>query len=342
MPIMKNPTILQVLITLTMNALPLLSLLLLPLTLSTTSAQLRVDHYRNTCPNVESIVRAAVKQKFEQTFTTAPGTLRLFFHDCFIRGCDASVILAFRNKSAEKNNPDDMSLAGDGFDTVIRAKAAVDRVAGCRNKVSCADILAMATRDVISLSGGPFYGVELGRLDGRVSTKTSVRKHLPKPDFRVDQLKSMFAQHGLTLTDLIALSGAHTIGFSHCDRFNHRIHRFKSKNRIDPTMNVGYAMSLRKQCPKNVDPRTAITLDPTTPQRFDNMYYKNLQQGRGLLTSDQCLYTDTRTRHIVNFFAANNTAFEHAFVAAITKLGRVGVKTTGKQGEIRRDCTAVN
>lgn len=61
------------------------------------------------------------------------------------------MILAFRNNSAEKNNPDDMSLAGDGFDTVIKAKAAVDRVNGCRNKVSCADILAMATRDVIAL-----------------------------------------------------------------------------------------------------------------------------------------------------------------------------------------------
>ena len=85
-----------------------------------------------------------------------------------------------------------------------------------------------------------------------------------------------------------------------------------------------------------------ITLDPTTPQRFDNMYYKNLQQGRGLLTLDQCLYTDARIRHIVNLFAANNKAFEHAFVAANTKLGRVGVKTTAKQGEIRRDCTAVN
>lgn len=190
-------------------------------------------------------------------------------------------------------------------------------------------------------SGGPFYAVELGRLDGRTSTKTSVRKHLPHPDFKVDQLKAMFAKYGLSLTDLVALSGAHTIGFSHCDRFNHRIHNFKSKNRVDPTMNLDYAMSLRKQCPKNVDPRTAITLDPSTPQRFDNMYYKNLEQGRGLLTSDQCLFTDTRTRHIVNYFAANNTAFRHAFVAAITKLGRVGVKT-GNQGEIRRDCTAVN
>ena len=66
------------------------------------------------------------------------------------------MILAFRNNSAEKDNPDDMSLAGDGFDTVIKAKAAVDRVAGCRNKVSCADILAMATRDVISLVSTKF------------------------------------------------------------------------------------------------------------------------------------------------------------------------------------------
>lgn len=97
MAIMKNPTILQVLITLTMNALPLLSLLLLlPLTLSTTSAQLRVDHYRNTCPNVESIVHAAVKQKFEQTFTTAPGTLRLFFHDCFIRVIPSFTLLVLQ------------------------------------------------------------------------------------------------------------------------------------------------------------------------------------------------------------------------------------------------------
>lgn len=61
------------------------------------------------------------------------------------------MILAKRNGTAEKDSPIDLSLAGDGFDTVIKAKAAVDSVPGCTNKVSCADILAMATRDVISL-----------------------------------------------------------------------------------------------------------------------------------------------------------------------------------------------
>ena len=66
------------------------------------------------------------------------------------QGCDASVIVASAgNNKAEKDHPDNLSLAGDGFDTVIKAKNAVE--AKCRNKVSCADILAMATRDVVAL-----------------------------------------------------------------------------------------------------------------------------------------------------------------------------------------------
>lgn len=68
------------------------------------------------------------------------------------KGCDASVIVASTgSNTAEKDHPDNLSLAGDGFDTVIKAKAAVDAIPSCRNKVSCADILAMATRDVIAL-----------------------------------------------------------------------------------------------------------------------------------------------------------------------------------------------
>lgn len=60
-------------------------------------------------------------------------------------------MLAVRNNTAEKDHPENLSLAGDGFDTVIEAKAAVDAQPGCKNKVSCADILAMATRDVVAL-----------------------------------------------------------------------------------------------------------------------------------------------------------------------------------------------
>lgn len=149
------------------------------------SAQLKQNFYANVCPNVESIVRNVVRDKIKQTFVTIPATLRLFFHDCFVevciyvyltlditttyiydrdclpislsflvhfQGCDASVIIASTpNNKAEKDHPDNLSLAGDGFDTVIKAKAAIDAVPTCRNKVSCADILAIATRDVVAL-----------------------------------------------------------------------------------------------------------------------------------------------------------------------------------------------
>lgn len=68
------------------------------------------------------------------------------------QGCDASVLLASTlNNMAERDHVENQVLVGDGIDTVIRAKAAVDSDPRCRYKVSCADILALAARDVISL-----------------------------------------------------------------------------------------------------------------------------------------------------------------------------------------------
>lgn len=75
-----------------------LLLLLLPFFFTTAKAQstgLSTTFYKNTCPNVESIVRTAVTNKFRQTFVTAPATLRLFFHDCFVRVCIFSILVFF-------------------------------------------------------------------------------------------------------------------------------------------------------------------------------------------------------------------------------------------------------
>ncbi|XP_057788666.1 peroxidase 51-like [Salvia miltiorrhiza] len=319
-----------------------LSLTLLLLLCGSTSAQLRQNYYRSTCPDVENIVRKVVADKFRQTFVTVPAVIRLFFHDCFVSGCDASVIVASTpGNTAEKDHSDNLSLAGDGFDTVIKAKAAVDAVPRCRNKVSCADILALATRDVIGLSGGPSYAVELGRLDGLRSTSASVEGNLPKPTFNLNQLNSMFASRGLTQADMIALSACHTVGFSHCSKFSNRIYNFTRQNPVDPTLNKGYATELQGMCPRDVDPRIAIDMDPTSPRQFDNAYFKNLVQGKGLFTSDQVLFTDQRSRGTVNTWASDPKAFNSAFISAITKLGRVGVKT-GRNGNIRFDCGRFN
>lgn len=64
-------------------------------------------------------------------------------------------------------------------------------------------------------AGGPSYSVELGRRDGRISTTASVTNNLPHPEFKLDQLNSMFAKNGLSQTDMIALSGKYFIQRSH-------------------------------------------------------------------------------------------------------------------------------
>ena len=42
------------------------------------------NFYNSSCPDVESIVQQAVNKKFNETFITIPGTLRLILHDCFV------------------------------------------------------------------------------------------------------------------------------------------------------------------------------------------------------------------------------------------------------------------
>ncbi|BAF20363.1 peroxidase 45 [Oryza sativa Japonica Group] len=293
--------------------------------------QLRTDYYSTICPNLETIVRSSVKQSMAASPISAPATLRLFFHDCAVRGCDASIMIVNSNGDDEWRNSDNQSLKPEGFTTVLNAKAAVDSDPQCRYKVSCADILALAARESVYQSGGPNYQVELGRYDGRVSTRDSVV--LPHANFNLDQLNAFFAGLGLSQTDMIALSGGHTFGAADCRFFQYRIG-------ADPAMDQGFAAQLRNTCGGN--PNNFAFLNGATPAAFDNAYYRGLQQGRGLLGSDQALHADQRSRGTVDYYAWSQSAFFGGFAAAMTRLGRVGVKTAATGGEIRRDCRFPN
>ncbi|CAA0823489.1 Peroxidase 55 [Striga hermonthica] len=316
-----------------------LCLLIVIILVRSVEGQLKENFYISTCPNVETIVQQAVRAKVQQTPVAIPATLRLFLHDCFVEGCDASILIASQNNDAEKDAKDNLSLAGDGFDTVIQVKKAVEDQ--CPEVVSCADILALAARDVVALAGGPKFRVELGRRDGLISKASMVSGNLPGPDFSLDQLNNMFAKNNLSQTDMIALSGSHTLGFSHCSRFKKRLYSFSRGRQIDPTLNPVYAQDLMKSCPENISDDNVVFMDPRTPQKFDNIYYQNLVEGKGLFTSDQVLYTDLTSRSTVEDFANNSGHFITEFAAAMRRLGRVGVKT-GEQGEIRKDCAVFN
>ncbi|OWM74952.1 peroxidase 64 [Punica granatum] len=295
-------------------------------------AALSTKYYDHSCPQLESLVTNAVKKAMKNDNTVPAALLRMHFHDCFIRGCDGSVLLNSTAKhTAEKDGPPNISL--HAFYVIDNAKKAIE--AACPGIVSCADILALAARDAVALSGGPTWEVPKGRLDGRVS-KASDTRQLPAPTFNLSQLQQSFSQRGLSLDDLVALSGGHTLGFAHCSSFQNRIHKFSPTREVDPTLSSSFAASLRSVCPEhNALKNAGSTLDSTTTV-FDNVYYKMLLQERSIFSSDQALLTSPRTKALVSKFATSRQAFEKAFINSMIKMSSL----TGGQ-EIRLNCRVV-
>ncbi|GFY87089.1 peroxidase superfamily protein [Actinidia rufa] len=225
-------------------------------------------------------------------------------------------------------------LPGDAFDLVVRAKTALE--------LACADILAVAARNLVIMMGGPYYAVKLGRKDGFISKSTLVEGNIPKPTMSMTQLIKLFASKGFAIQEMVALTGAHTIGFSHCSEFSTYIYNYTKNSPSDPSYNPRYADGLRKACADyQSNPTISVFNDIMTPNKFDNAYFQSLSRGLGLLSSDRALYSDLRTRPYVENYAANQTSFFEAFGRAMEKLSLVGVKT-GRGGEIRRRCDAIN
>ncbi|KAL6845848.1 hypothetical protein ACP4OV_024423 [Aristida adscensionis] len=308
------------------------------------AARLSPNFYRRSCPRVERIVYDVVAAKQRANPSTAAGTLRLFFHDCFVSGCDASVLVSplSSDRAPERAADINLSLPGDAFDAVDRAKAALE--AACPGVVSCADVLALAARDLVGILGGPRFPVALGRRDARRSDAADVEGNLPRTNMSGRAMAALFARKGLTPREMVALAGAHTVGFSHCAEFAHRLYGYGGGGGAghDPSLNPEFARALQQSCAGyRSDPTVSIFNDVVTPREFDEVYYKNLPRGLGLLASDAALWEYPPTRVFVQRYAGNRTAFFEDFAAAMQRLGAVGVKT-GRQGVVRRRCDALD
>ncbi|KAK2991892.1 hypothetical protein RJ640_011581, partial [Escallonia rubra] len=294
---------------------------------------LSLNYYDETCPGAEAIITKTVKEAMTSDKTAPAALLRMHFHDCFIRGCDASILLSSVGKNtAEKDGPPNVSL--HAFYVIHDAKKQVEAL--CPGVVSCADILALAARDSVALSGGPTWDVPKGRKDGRIS-KASETVQMPAPTFNLSQLQQSFSQRGLSMDDLVALSGGHTLGFAHCSSFRNRIHFFNTTHDIDPSLHPSFAASLKSICPiKNKVKNAGTTMDPSSTT-FDNTYYKLILQQKSLFSSDQALLTSPKTKDLVSKFASSQEAFSKAFVKSMIKMSSI----TGGQ-EVRKDCNVVN
>ncbi|XBI68873.1 hypothetical protein VPH35_048019 [Triticum aestivum] len=214
------------------------------------------DFYKRSCPKAEFIVRDFVQDAVRKDVGLAVGLLRLRFHDCFVQGCDTSLLLA----PGEQQAPPNLSLRPSAFKAINDIRDHLERE--CHGAiVSCSDILALAARDSVVATGGPDYRVPLGRRDSPwFATRDQVIEFLPRPSSNGTTFLNVLHKlsHNLDATDLVALSGRHTIGV--CTSFEKRLYP-----RPDPTMNPSLVASLKQTCPaEGTVARTA--LDVGTPK----------------------------------------------------------------------------
>ncbi|EXC17384.1 Peroxidase 10 [Morus notabilis] len=304
-------------------------------------SQLDYRFYDWSCPRLQMIVRNNVWAAIRNDARIAASLLRLHFHDCIVDGCDSSVLLDdTEDFQGEKNAfPNRNSLRG--FDVIDRIKADVENFC-VPQTVSCTDILTLAAREAVGLSGGPFWPVLLGRRDGTTASQQSANQQIPFPSDSLKTITAKFTAKGLDLKDVVVLSGAHTIGFAQCFTFKSRLFNFKGSGNPDPSLDPSVLSSLQSTCPNIDSSNTNLApLDSHSTFRFDNTYYGNVIKKTGLLQSDQALLDDPRAAALVNSYSNNPFLFSRDFAASMVKLVNVGI-LTGQDGEIREKCGSVN
>ncbi|KAM6546650.1 hypothetical protein CsatB_027386 [Cannabis sativa] len=310
------------------------SFALLLLLLATCKAQLSSTFYDNTCPNALSTIQTSINAAISQETRMAASLIRLHFHDCFVQGCDASILLESTDTITSEKSAPQNSNSIRGENVIEDAKTQVESI--CPGVVSCADILAVAARDASVAVGGPSWTVMLGRRDSTTANLAAANSDLPRFTDSLRELIGNFSNKNLNARDMVALSGSHTIGQAQCFTFRERIY-----NATD--IDAAFASNLRNGCPQTSPNGNSnlAPLDTLTPNSFDNNYFTNLVDQKGLLASDQILFSGGETDSIVTEYTNSASTFNSDFASAMVKMGNIE-PTTGSAGQIRRICSAVN
>ncbi|XP_010526272.1 PREDICTED: probable peroxidase 26 [Tarenaya hassleriana] len=298
-------------------------------------------HYykvHNTCDDAEAYVRHQVEKLYKNDATIAPKLLRLVYSDCFVSGCDASILL--EGPDSERTAPQNRGLGG--FIMIDKIKQVLEQ--RCPGVVSCADILNLATRDALHMAGAPSYPVFTGRRDGLKSDKRAV--DLPSPSISWNQAMSYFNSKGLNVLDMATLLGSHSIGRARCSYVVDRLYNFNRTGKPDPAMDESLLSELRYLCPPRTekgqtDPLVYLNPDSGSSHRFGSSFYSRLLSKKAVLGIDQQLLFNDETKEISEEFSESFEDFRKSFALSMSRLGSIDV-LTGNEGEIRRNCKRIN
>lgn len=156
-------------------------------------------------------------------------------------------------------------------------------------KITYADLYQLAGVVAVEVTGGPTIDFVPGRKDSKVSPNDG---RLPDAKKGVQHLRDIFYRMGLSDKDIVALSGAHTLGRAHPER-------------------SGFAGAWTEE-----------------PLKFDNSYFVELLKGEseGLLKlpTDKALMEDPEFRKYVELYAKDEDAFFHDYAISHKKLSELG------------------
>ena len=118
---------------------------------------------------------------------------------------------------------------------------------------------------------------------------------------------------------------------------------FSATDSVDPTLDASLADSLQSLCAGG-DGNQTTALDLSSADVFDNNYYQNLLVSKGLLSSDQGLFSSpegiANTKDLVQIYSDDGYQFFCDFGWSMIKMGNIPL--TGPEGEIRKNCRVVN
>ncbi|KAK4380121.1 hypothetical protein RND71_001983 [Anisodus tanguticus] len=145
------------------------------------------------------------------------------------------------------------------------------------------------------------------------------------------------------LKSLVEAQWAHTLGVTHCFNIESRLYDDPSKrDQANNEHGREFEMYLKLSCPQgSITSNVSFELNEPTTLTFDNHYFINAINGRGVLRIDAEIPFGPRTAPFVQRFAADQDAFFQAFSSAFVKLSTSGI-LTDSQGTVRRSCNALN
>ncbi|KAJ7546892.1 hypothetical protein O6H91_08G059700 [Diphasiastrum complanatum] len=178
--------------------------------------------------------------------------------------------------------------------------------------VSYADLFQLASATAIEMAGGPKILMKYGRLDAAGPEDCVEEGRLPDagPPNPAEHLRKVFCRMGFSDKEIVALSGAHTLGRSRPER-------------------SGWGKSETKY---TKDGPGAPGGQSWTVQwlKFDNSYFTEIKEKRDadllVLPTDAVLFEDPGFKAYAETYAASQEAFFKDYAEAHKKLSELGSK----------------